>query len=316
MNEDTSIPFADAPCDLLPETSRIAVAMGIFDGVHLGHQKIMTTLREIALETSAVPVALFFSPHPREVLGFASPKNLTTQTQKARLLLKAGAERLVCIRFTREIAELAPEAFMERFFVENGLKVTAFCVGSNWRFGHGNSGDASTLTRWAAKHGIRSVTVPQVCHGGAPISSTRIRAAVESGDLENAGKMLGRKFSINGLVRHGNRIASDALSCPTANICEEHQALPPYGVYAARALWSGQSADGIVYVGEAPTVRDDHIPIVEMHLFDIDKNLYGVDMTIEFHAFLRKSMKFDSVSALEAQIRHDIAEARSHLAND
>ena len=316
MNEDTSISFANAPRDLLPETSRIAVAMGIFDGVHLGHQAIISALREVALETSAVPVALFFSPHPREVLGFVSPKNLTTQTQKARLLLMAGAERLVCIRFTKEIAKLAPEAFMERFFVEDGLEVTAFCVGSNWRFGHGNSGDTSTLTRWAEKYGIMSVTVPQVCHDGTPISSTRIRAAVESGDLENAAKMLGRKFSVNGLVMHGNGIASDALSCPTANICEKHQALPPYGVYAARALWNGLSADGIVYVGEAPTVRDDHIPIVEMHLFDIDTDLYGMDMTVEFHAFLRKSMKFDSVSALEAQIRHDIAEARKLLAHD
>ena len=313
MNEDNSIVFADTPSGLLPEVNRIAVAMGIFDGVHLGHQAIMAALRDVSRETHATPVALFFSPHPKEVLGFGSPKILTTLNHKARLLIDAGAERLVCVRFTTELAELEPDAFLERFFVANGMSITAFCVGSNWRFGHGNSGDAATLTSWAESRSIHCITVPQVCYNGTPICSTRIRSSVESGNLEEAARMLGRRFSVNGIVKHGNGIAGDSLACPTANICEANHALPPFGVYAARAYWNGHSDDGIVYVGEAPTIRNDNIPLVEMHLFNSNDDLYDVDMTVEFHAFLRKSMKFDSVSALEAQIRRDIDKARECL---
>ena len=193
------------------------------------------------------------------------------------------------------------------------MTVTAFCVGSNWRFGHGNSGDAATLTDWAASHSMRCIIVPQVCHEGTPICSTRIRTAVEAGKLDDAAIMLGRKFSINGIVKHGNGIASSSLSCPTANICEANHALPPFGVYAARAFWNGHSDDGIVYVGEAPTIRNDNIPLVEMHLFNENGNLYGIDMTVEFHAFLRQSIKFASASALEAQIKRDIAKAQECL---
>lgn len=313
MNEGLNIDIADTPGALLPEARRMAVAMGIFDGVHLGHQAIIKALHDVSKETDAVPVALFFSPHPREVLGFGSPKILTTPSHKARLLLDSGAERLVCVKFTRELAGLAPEAFLEKFFVQTGLTVTAFCVGSNWRFGCGNSGDAATLTQWAASRSIRCITVPQVCHGNTPICSTRIRSAVESGNLDEAERMLGRKFSIDGMVRHGNGIAGGSLSCPTANICEPNHALPPYGVYAARAYWNGHSDDGIVYVGEAPTIRNDNLPLVEMHLFNENVSLYGKEMNVEFHAFLRKSIKFASVSALEAQIRNDIAKAKECL---
>ena len=315
MKECNSIEFAEAPSGLLPEVRRIAVAMGIFDGVHLGHQAIMAALRDISRSTDATPVALFFAPHPRQILGFGTPQILTTMHHKATLLLKAGAERLVCVHFTKELSQLSPEAFLERFFVAEGMTVTAFCVGSNWRFGHGNSGDASMLTDWAESRSIRCITVPQVCHDGAPICSTRIRTAIESGDLDDAARMLGRRFAVNGIVGHGNGIAGGSLSCPTANICEPNHALPPFGVYAARAFWNGRSDDGIVYVGEAPTIRDDNIPIVEMHLFNAAEDLYGVEMTVEFHAFLRKSMKFDSVSSLEAQIRRDINEARIILAD-
>ena len=314
MNYNKSIIIADTPNALLPNVSRMAVAMGIFDGVHLGHQAIIKELRKISQETDATPVAMFFSPHPREVLGFGSPKILTTATHKARLLLEAGAERLVCVKFTRELAELSPEAFLEKFFVKDGLTVTAFCVGSNWRFGHGNSGDAATLTAWSSSHSIRCITVPQVCHEKTPICSTRIRAAVESGNLDEAARMLGRPFSIDGIVKHGNGIAGDSLACPTANICEANHALPPYGVYAARAYWNGHSDDGIVYVGEAPTIRNDNIPLVEMHLFNTNGDFYGLEMTVEFHAFLRKSIKFNSVSALETQIKHDIVRAQECLA--
>ena len=315
MQEETSISIADEPRKLMPGISRMALAMGIFDGVHLGHQAIIANLRRLAAETDATPVALFFSPHPREVLGNEPPKILTTQDSKARLLLEAGAERLVCVHFTKELAALQPDEFLEHFFVVDGLTVTGFCVGSNWRFGRCNSGDTAALTNWATSHGMQCVTVPQVCHDGSPISSTRIRNAVEAGDLSDAEKMLGRKFSVSGVIKHGNGIAGDALDCPTANINDANHALPPFGVYAARAFWNGKSADGIVYVGEAPTIRNDNLPLVEMHLFDTHEDLYGCEMTVEFHAFLRKSIKFESVSALEAQIRHDIEEAHRHLAS-
>lgn len=314
MKENLStVPDATSPAMLMPGISRIAVAMGIFDGVHLGHQAIMSRLLQLAKDTNAVPVALFFAPHPREVLSGNPPETLTSPEQKVFLLRKFGAEKIVCVPFTRELAALSPEEFLKHFFIAKGLTTTGFCVGSNWRFGRNNCGDTAVLAKWSSEHGIACECVPQVCHNDMAISSTRIRSDIKSGNLAEAEFMLGRPFAITGDVRHGNGIASSKLSCPTANIFEPHQAMPPFGVYAARAFWEDHCADGIAYIGKAPTIRSDSTPILEIHLFDANEDLYGKTLKVEFHAFLRESIKFPSAEALETQIQLDIAEAKKHL---
>ena len=304
----------------LPQTihqlscKRIAVAMGIFDGVHLGHQKIIRQLVALAQETKATSVALFFAPHPKEVLFGTPPLFLTSTLQKAELLRQYGAEQVICMPFTKELAAKQPDEFLSLFLPAPPV-VTGFCVGKNWRFGCKNAGDATTLADWAHQFGLQSRLVEQVCHNGEPISSTRIRAEITDGNLKEAAAMLGHPISISGTVRHGNGIAKSELDCPTANICEPGQLLPPYGVYAATAQWEGKQACGIVYVGEAPTIRTQGAPVVvtELHLFDVEEDLYGKQMTVAFHEFIRPSIRFPSATALQQQIAKDIETARNLL---
>ena len=293
---------------------RFAVAMGIFDGVHLGHQKIIRQLVALAKETEATPVALFFAPHPKEVLFGTPPPYLTSTAQKAELLRRHGAEQIICMPFTKELAAKQPAEFLS-IFLSAPPRATGFCVGNNWRFGCGNAGDATTLADWAHQHGLQSYLVEQVCYNGEPISSTRIRAEITAGHLREAAAMLGHPVSISGTVRHGNGIAKSELECPTANLCEPGQILPPYGVYAATAQWDGCCASGIVYVGEAPTIRTQAAPVVvtELHLFDVKEDLYGKQMTVFFHEFIRPSIRFPSVAALQQQIAQDVETAKALL---
>lgn len=308
----------DCPAGLLPRCRRVAVAMGVFDGVHIGHRSILRNLAEAAAQSSAEPVALFFAPHPRAVLAPPAPPLLTGLPEKCALLRASGARHLVCIPFTRELAALAPEAFLERYFAVPGLTVTAFCVGERWRFGHGNGGGTEQLGAWAARRGIAVRVVPAVCHGGSPVSSTRIRGEVSAGRLNEATAMLGRPFSISGIVCHGNRLGSAKLHYPTANICDPEHLLPPFGVYAASAYWDGRTAHGIAYVGEAPTMRDTDNPLVltELNLFDIDENLYGRRLTVAFRLFIRPSIRFPSPLALKQQIDADVKRAHSFFASN
>lgn len=289
----------------------IAVAMGIFDGVHIGHQAIISHLAAIAAECHAIPVAMFFNPHPSLVLGHTPPLQLTDLQSKSSLLLQHGAEKLICMPFTRELSQMSPIEFLDCYFGNANIK--AFCVGSNWRFGRMNSGDTHTLSDWASSHDIQAHIVPQICIGNQVVSSTRIRQEIADGNLDNAMTMLGRRFSIAGEICHGNGIGGRDLSCPTANIAVQGHAIPPYGVYGARAFVDDKQEYGIVYVGEAPTIRSTENPIVlvELHLFNIDCDLYGKNITVEFHNYLRPSIKFASKQELMQQIQKDIAQTKS-----
>lgn len=316
MITDCTIELPSFPGQLLPEYDRIAVAMGVFDGVHLGHQAIIRNLVEVSRETDAVPVALFFEPHPRHVLMHVKPELLTKVQEKVALLREFGAQKVICFPFTSELSRLSPEEFLKKYFFVEGLSVTGFCVGSNWRFGHGNGGDASYLKQWCNEHGMKSRIVSSICHDGQVISSTRIRQAVSDGDLRLAHHMLGRPYAISGIVEGGLKIGSTALDCPTANIRDSEYVMPKFGVYAARTNWiesgSVHRSDGIVYVGDAPTIRGGGVPevIVELHLLDFHGDLYGRKIQVEFLDYMRPSIRFESAEALSIQIKKDIANCR------
>ena len=235
------------------------------------------------------------------------PLCLTSITQKARLLRKHGASQVVCMPFTTELAAKQPREFLRSFLAGKPI-ITGFCVGNDWRFGRQNAGDARMLAAWAQDHGLECRLVDQVRYQGEPVSSTRIRAEISAGRLDNAAAMLGHPPTVSGIVRHGNGIGATKLNCPTANICEPEQQLPPYGVYAATAEWEGRSAMGIVYVGEAPTIRNQGAPtvITELHLFDVNEELYGKEMCVAFHRFIRPSIRFNSPDELQRQIALDI----------
>ena len=290
--------------------ARIVAALGVFDGVHKGHQAILSRLLNLAKETDSVPVALFFAPHPRELLFPPGPRHLTTLSYRSRLLEHYGAEYVVALEFTQFIADMSADDFLERHFCEGGLDVRGFCVGENWRFGKGNSAGVDFLAEWASQRGKRVEIVPFVNYEDEPISSTRLRAAVENAELLHAKAMLGRDFAVSGVVTRGNGVGRK-LDCATANIVDEMHVLPPSGVYAARAQWNGRDEAGIAYVGTAPTVRPDAVvPWVELHLLDCNENLYGQEISVSFLRFLRKDRKFASQEELARQIQLDIAECR------
>ena len=296
------------PSELLPAVTKVAVAMGVFDGVHLGHQAILSNLVEWARANGACPVALTFAPHPKAVLAPPPPLSLATPAQQARLMGNIHVQYLIRLSFTRELAALSPQDFLTSHFLLPGLQVTAFCIGENWRFGRNNSGDAKLLAQWSSDHGISASIVPCVKYAGEVISSTRIRHAIATGDLTAARHMLGRPYAISGVVRHGLGLANEKLHCPTANLYEPEQATPPEGVYAVSAeLEDGRVFPGIAYAGRAPTLRSDGQFLLEPHLFGLDEEIHGKHLAVSFLQFIRPSRKFASPSELQEQIKRDLA---------
>lgn len=295
----------------------VAMAIGTFDGMHRGHQAVVGMVKRLAARHGASAAVFFFSPLPREVLQAGNPpRRLTSDEEKLEIMSQLGVDLAVKVRFDRALSALSAEAFFNRHILDSGTRVVALCVGDQWRFGCRNAGDAGLLRRLSQPRGIEVETLPEVEYLGRPVSSTRIRECISRGDLAEAGAMLGRPYAISGEVCTGNGIASGTLHCPTANITDDRKQLPPYGVYAAltRCGHSGQSLPGIVYIGNAPTFRDDGRALVEVHLFDFKCDIYGRHIVVEPVKFLRPSRKFDSPEALRAQIARDIDDARAALA--
>ena len=295
------------------------LALGTFDGVHLGHQAVLRELLAMAREFAARPAVLFFDPLPRQVLRpDAPPKLLTTPEEKIRLMREYGVAALVRMPFDLALAALSPEAFLQRYFFDvPDLHLAGLCCGEEWRFGARNSGDAKLLAQLVAPHGIQVRTVPPVMFGNEKVSSSRIREAVAAGELTPAEQMLGRPYVIEGVVEHGAGLASTTLHTPTANLADANLQLPPYGVYAAYTdLGLGEKLPGIVYIGDAPTFRGVHNghPVVELHLFDFQDDLYGRKILVTPVQFLRPSRLFPSPEALQEQIQQDLAVARQAFA--
>ncbi len=298
---------------------RVALALGVFDGVHRGHQAVLSTLLREARAREATPVALFFDPPPRQLLfPQDAPKLLTSLSVKVRLLRQAGMEEVVCLPFTPELSRLTPREFWEEWLLANpALQIPLLCVGEDWRFGAGNQGTLETLRALAQEQGIQVTGVPPLLHQGERISSTRVRAAIAQGDLSLARELLGRPFTLEGEIVHGLGKAGQALECPTANLEGEHLQLPPAGVYAGwtRLAETPAPLPGILYIGEAPTFRgvgNGH-PVVELHLFHFQGDLYGKSVSILPVSFLRESRLFPSPALLARQIQEDIRQASQIL---
>jgi riboflavin kinase/FMN adenylyltransferase len=304
---------------------RVAVAIGVFDGVHRGHQRILAALCETAERCSAVPVVVTFQPHPRALLsGHDEPPQLMTRDQQRRVLAELGVQALVVLPFTRELAALEAHRFVERFLVRTGVRVCGVCVGRRWRFGAGGTGTAQVLEQEGARHGFRVCSVPEFLWYGKPASSTRIRRAIMEGNLRKAARMLGRPHTVDGTVSHGRGLGGDLFGCATANLQTAGVLLPPPGVYAATGVdLSGEVGSsplpGVAYVGRAPTVtrelgeEEPGADFVEFHLFDFSGDLYGRHMAVGFVERLRGDRVFASFETLRIQIRADCSRARDVL---
>jgi len=304
--------------ELSGKVERIVVAIGVFDGVHRGHQEIFRQLLELARQQNAVPGVLFFEPFPRAVLfPESAPKKLTTIEQKRSLLAEAGISYSIEMPFTPELAAESPEQFLQKTFFQGKEypAVLGFCVGENWHFGRRNVGDAAFLQKLARKFGAEARIVKPVWYQKKMISSTRIRRAIGEGKLSEASEMLGRPVALCGTVIHGLGKATSKLQCATANLMDSTLQYPPFGVYAAYTrLWNEKKqCQSIVYIGDAPTVRkkEQGRVVTEIHLLqEKEIHLYGECVEVSLISFLRGSKEFASIEALKEQVARDIAETR------
>ena len=302
----------------IPELSQIPgpvfLAIGVFDGVHLGHQAVISTAARHAAEAGGTAVVVTFDPHPTKILRpQESPRLLTATQHKIALIRDLGVSHLLVLKFDRELAATPPADFV-RQLVEAARPLREICVGQEWSFGKNRAGNLALLTTLGAEMGFNVVGVQPVMSQGTLISSTAIRKAVEAGDFATAARMLGRDYTILGTVEEGKRLGR-SLGFPTANLSAHSEQFPPNGVYAAEGLLDGKTVRGVVNLGLRPTI-DDGSPqrVLEFHLFDFDRDLYGEDVELRFLHYLRPERKFENLAALREQIARDVSAARKIFA--
>ncbi|MFN0150183.1 MAG: bifunctional riboflavin kinase/FAD synthetase [bacterium] len=299
------------------ELGRVALTIGSFDGVHLGHRAILDRLARAAREHDAERAVITFDPHPREFFKPESaPPLLTTLDERARLLSEAGIGALVRLRFDAETADTSAEDFVSRVLLSMG-EIVAIVVGYDFRFGKGRSGDAALLARLGARHGFEFAEVEAAAVGETVVKSTAIREAVASGDLDRARALLGRPYFMSGEVVHGAGRGRE-IGFSTANVAlsQSRKLLPPDGVYAVRVTRESSAAapssPGVANLGKRPTFGGG-ARLLEAHLLDGGRDLYGERIVVEFIARLREERAFESQSALAAQIGEDVVRARTIL---
>src|SRR2546426_4614799 len=252
--------------------------VGNFDGLHRGHQAIVGTVLSRARETGGSSLVVTFDPHPLKVLApERAPRMLTTRSQKLALIEATGIEFLLILPFTMELAEVTAERFVRRYLAE-GLGVKDVYVGANFNFGHGRAGNAELLVRTCAELGIRAAQVPEVLYLGSPISSSRIRRAVQSGEVELARELLGRPYVVEGTVIHGESRGA-RLGVPTANLDTRNELVPQDGVYVTEAVVGAGRLPAVTNIGSRPTFAAASYA-VETHLLDPPGDLYGRPMEV------------------------------------
>jgi riboflavin kinase/FMN adenylyltransferase len=294
-----------------PEASPAAVALGVFDGVHLGHRAILGLAVSHAGAAGMQSIACTFDPHPMEVLQPGrAPLPITTLEERFALIEGCGLDLSVVLPFTRELASMAPEAFVKDVLVTR-LGARDVVVGFNHRFGRGARGDAVMLRSLGERLGFRTHVAEPLVVDGVAVSSTEIRAALQRGDLSMAGRLLGRAYTLSGSVTHGVG-RGRTLGFPTANIVPIRPVLVAPGVYACAAEVAGRKERAVVNVGVRPTFGETALA-VEAYLLDFAGDLYGQTMTLTFVSRLREERRFPSVEALKSQIEADTAEARRRL---
>lgn len=287
------------------------VAAGFFDGFHIGHRAVAEAAIAEARRTGAEAWALTFAEHPLATLApDRAPPLLTATPARLGLLEGAGFDGACLVSFDAGLAALSQAEFAARLKVAFPGLLSVHC-GGNWRFGAGGRGTAATLAELGGRLGFAVAAEPPVTQGGAPVSSTRIRAALAEGRLDAAAAMLGRPWTLCGAVVHGRRLGS-AGGVPTANVATDGLALPPPGVYAVSALADGARLFGVADLGWRPTFPDDRpeSPILEVNFLDFSGDLYGRVLEVEFIKRLRGEMAFPAKEALFAQIARDISAAR------
>jgi riboflavin kinase/FMN adenylyltransferase len=296
--------------DLATLPGPLFLAIGVFDGVHLGHQAVISTSADHARKAGGTPVVVTFDPHPAKVLRPESAPHLITATRhKIALIRDLGVAHLLVLPFDLTFAATAPEEFV-RLLVANSRPLREICVGHEWSFGKGRAGNLALLQQLGLAQNFEVVGVEAVKLNGEVVSSTAIRKAVAEGNLVKATQMLGREYTILGTVVAGEKLGRK-LGFPTANLSAHSEQFPPNGVYVTEARLAGVIFRGVANLGYRPTVSGEtRERLLELHLFDLDREIYGEEMEVRFLRYLRPEQKFENVEALKAQIARDVAQAR------
>ncbi|HEX8371805.1 MAG TPA: bifunctional riboflavin kinase/FAD synthetase [Chthoniobacterales bacterium] len=288
----------------------LSLGIGVFDGVHLGHQAVIDCTLASARKAGGTPVIVTFDPHPARVLRPDNPPRLLTSTShKLQLLGACGVENVLLVKFDAHFASQSPADFI-RLLAAHSQKLHAICVGEDWAFGKNRSGNVDFLRKEGCELGFSVVAVPPVKLSGEIVSSTLVRRAVEAGELDRAAQFLGRPYTILGTVVSGAQLGR-TLGFPTANLSAHNEQFPPNGVYAIEAQVGSTVQQGVANIGVRPTV-ENAAPgrLLEVHLFDFAEDLYGQDIEVSFAAALREEKKFANLDELRAQIALDAQSAR------
>ncbi len=288
--------------------------IGNFDGVHLGHRRILETLVTRSRVAGRPSIAITFEPHPLAVLRpDHAPPRLQTLRQKEEAIEALGVEWLLVVPFTRDFSLTEPEEFARGFLAER-LRVTEIVLGAHFAFGRGKRGDLALLRRLGPECGFAADGVEEVFHGGQPVSSTRIREALSRGEVRLAQELLGRAYAIDGIVARGERVGRE-IGYPTINLAPENELFPADGVYVTRIGIRSfeRHFDSVTNIGRRPTVYEDFATTIETYVLDFSANVYGERVRLFFFDRLREEHTFPSVMALTEQIGRDIEATREYF---
>jgi riboflavin kinase/FMN adenylyltransferase len=300
--------------ELGPSGRKACVAIGFFDGVHLGHQQIIHQAESDAQQNDATSVVITFDPHPASVVSpSASPPLIQTRAHRLRTIGDLNPGAVLLMEFNEELRVQTGEAFVRRLYHELG-GIHSVCIGADFHFGYQRTGNVALLETLGVELGFKVHGIKAVALGGQTVSSTRIREAIRRGELESVAEMLGRAYSIEGQVCRGDQLGQ-SLGFPTANLDVTGLVLPPKGVYAVQAQIGETWHHAVANIGTRPTVAPDGAARrLEAHLLEFDGNLYGQQVEVVFVDRLREERRFNSREALQRQIQQDVAEARRRFA--
>ena len=307
------------PADDCPLSEfRPAVTIGVFDGVHRGHKTIIETLKQTAKPLGVPSMAVTFATHPRQALGRAAPLSICSLEKRLWLMAQAGLDAAWVLPFTLDFSLMSGKHFAEEYFLRR-LNASAVVLGESASFGHNREGNAVTLAQWGKEWGFPVVAVPPVAVNDSVVSSTAIRLAVQSGDLGRAELFLGRKFSVEGTVVHGQGNGKH-LGFPTLNLDPHHELRPPAGVYLTRTLIDAVLRDSVTNIGRPPTEMEIEAGmtdfLIETHLLDFDGDLYGKTAEVFFYEKLRDVQRFPRTSGLMRKVGGDVLKARAWFADN
>lgn len=282
------------------------LTLGTFDGLHLGHKKIIEKLKKKAVSLNCRNFVITFSPHPRNVIGDNNRiKLLTTDEEKIKLFEEFGVENLLIVNFTKEFSQLSSETFFKNFILEK-IGLEEIIVGYDHHFGKGRSGDVNTIRKMGIEFGFDVTTVEAFKINNDPVNSTKIRKALSSGDMKTTNSYLGRSYSFNGLVISGDKRGRQ-LGFPTANIKIEgdDKLLPVLGIYAVEFSFDNEVHKGLLSIGIRPTFYNSGDIVPEVYLYDFNRDIYDKKVTVKIIEWIRGEEKFPSAEALIEQMQKD-----------